>query len=306
MSRPTKRKFDDGLGDTRSLACLRTLNNSCKRFLIEKAQVSGKTVPDIGFGKGGDMWKYLYAGVKTCVGIDMNCDFIGEAKKRIGELPKNSSSSSSSSNSTATTAFHLLSPVHFERPQEVAQALESLGAHNPLDSRFDTLFAFFSIHTVFETQDTLSNFCKTIDRHLKVNQGHQFICTFMCGQAIVDWMQREKTNHVSSLNNFSLDASRSSWAKNITQMAGQPGHVSQAGLEIDVEIQPIRCRHIKSTWFLLLLQETLKPYRIELAESELFDTLYDRLNNNIDLRKLKQAEKQLLNSSRYAIFKRHL
>src|SRR5581483_12155007 len=147
-----------------SLQLLRECNNAYKRKLISDANLEGKDVFDCGFGPGGDIQKYTHSGVRICVGVDINEEHIREAKQRLAHL-------------RPTTQFYLLCPVHFERPEETAKALQSLPESVP--RTFHAGAAFFSIHTIFESASTLAGFCQTIHNHLSLQSASRFMCTFM-------------------------------------------------------------------------------------------------------------------------------
>lgn len=126
----------------------------------------------IGFGRGGDIFKYRQAQANMVIGIEPNDENIREAKSRID------------------TNMSRLLPTRFILIHEKAQQNMSISSqikpHVPSE-QVDVVDSFFSLTFFFESQEELDRLCNTISGHLKY--GGHFIGTTMDGEKVVQYMK---------------------------------------------------------------------------------------------------------------------
>jgi mRNA capping enzyme, guanylyltransferase (alpha) subunit len=146
---------------------MRSYHNMEKRRLIN-LYYQHKNGLSIGFGRGGDIFKYNDAKAQIVFGIEPNIDNLNEANKRIGE-------------SQFTTQFDLIhepaqnSLVISERIQE------------KIHQKVDVVDSFFSLTFFFESEAELDKLCNTIAGNL--SQKGYFIGTTMDGQRTFDYLR---------------------------------------------------------------------------------------------------------------------
>jgi mRNA (guanine-N7-)-methyltransferase len=150
---------------------MRAYHNREKRRLIDK-YYQRKTGLSIGFGRGGDIFKYNDAKARIVFGIEPNIDNLNEAKKRINE--------STQRIKTFTTQFDLL--------QEPAQnsLVISERIQEKIHQKVDVVDSFFSLTFFFESEAELDKLCNTIAGNL--SQNGYFIGTTMDGQRTFDYL----------------------------------------------------------------------------------------------------------------------
>jgi mRNA (guanine-N7-)-methyltransferase len=150
---------------------MRAYHNKEKRRLIDK-YYQRKNGLSIGFGRGGDIFKYNDAKAQVVFGIEPNIDNLNEAKKRIDE--------STQRMKTFTTQFDLL--------QEPAQnsLVISERIQEKIHQKVDVVDSFFSLTFFFESEAELDKLCNTIAGNL--SQNGYFIGTTMDGQRTFDYL----------------------------------------------------------------------------------------------------------------------
>lgn len=140
--------FSD-LQESLNYNCVRKYHNAIKKHVIQ-SYTKDANVLDIGIGAGGDIHKYEKAGAKHLTGIDI-VDVEYEPIQK-GFL-----------------TFHKVKGTMYN--------LSKLST-----KKFDVITSFFSIHYLFESENSIRNLCTNLQNALKVN-GY-FICTFMNGDKI--------------------------------------------------------------------------------------------------------------------------
>ncbi len=272
MSESKKRKFatkgEGSMSSNSSLDTLRDVNNLYKRKLITE-ELSNKTILDLGYGCGGDMWKYLHAKIKLCFAIDRNPEFIEESKRRLL--------------SVADIEQRKLFRI-YPTPLDFCDSKACVDVVDSLNYTFDAVAAFFSIHTIFKSQQTLDAFCSIVGSAApKI-----FVCTFMCGEAVLAWMKEAGSPTIESKGNFKIDASESQWS-------GAPKVALGLAIQMHLNAQTVPL-HEEYLTSLTLLQAALSKYNLTLRESNLFTATHNK--------KLEPMEKRLVECNRYAIFER--
>ena len=146
---------------------MRSYHNKEKRRLIDK-YYQHKNGLSIGFGRGGDIFKYNDAKAQLVFGIEPNTDNLNEANKRISE-------------SKFTTQFDL---IH-EPAQNSLVISERI--QDKIHQKVDVVDSFFSLTFFFESEAELDKLCNTIAGNL--SQNGYFIGTTMDGQRTFDYLR---------------------------------------------------------------------------------------------------------------------
>ena len=159
--------FSD-LQESLNYNCVRKYHNGIKKYIIQK-YAKDANILDIGIGAGGDIHKYEKAGAKHLTGIDI-VDVEYEPIQK-GFL-----------------TFHKVKGTMYN--------ISKLST-----KKFDLITSFFSIHYLFESDESIRNLCVNLNNALKVN-GY-FVCTFMNGDKIKD----EKTSlyEIKKINESTIE-----------------------------------------------------------------------------------------------------
>lgn len=277
-----------------NLELVREINNRYKRDLLQKCELEGKSVMDKGFGNLGDLQKHLHEKTKLYFGIDQDLEMWQKAQQRLHEFRQASIQKHQRDPKVLhpdhwMTQFYLAAPVRMENPQEIEQAIRK--QIHQQDMKFDVIVAFFSLHTIFKNESTLNGLCSSIDRFLK--QDGQFVCTFMDGACILDWMKAEKGGGTQvSGEDFKIQLESKTDLISDQVTLGMP-----VSVQINAQTVPLHTEYLTS---LPLLEKYLQVYHIYLVETELFKIKPEEL---IQFDK-GSSEKKLVECSRSAIFKR--
>jgi hypothetical protein len=152
----------------------RSQYNIAKRSLIETYSAN-KSVLDIGFGKGGDIFKYI--GVKTTkvLGVEPNKEFISDFRKRITDKTR----------SWIDNNVKILN-TEGQKSDDIIKFVNK----ETKNKKVDVVNMFFSMSFFFKDKENLSALAKTIGESL-AEDGH-FVGAFMDGTDIQDVLVNEK------------------------------------------------------------------------------------------------------------------
>lgn len=154
------------------LEVFREQYNKAKRRLINEYS-KDRVVLDIGFGKGGDIDKYVRSNTKELFGIEPNREYTDEFfKKRSGTHRDWIQKNVKIINTTG---------------QDIEQIHKFLGGR-----KMDTINMFFSLSFFYKTQQDLRNLARTIGTTLSEN-GH-FVGGYLDGNKIQDRLTSEFMN----------------------------------------------------------------------------------------------------------------
>ena len=143
-------------------APLKVFHNSIKRHLINRFATNADSLLDFACGRGGDIWKWIDAGVKYVKGIDLSTGEIVEARQRFSEALQKYPD-------MATRAEFADTPL--------------LGIEDWREGRvFDVVTCMFAIHYFFVAEKALKQFLHNVSINLK--EGGYFIGTVPDGKAI--------------------------------------------------------------------------------------------------------------------------
>ena len=300
---------------------VRKLNNYIKSNLLQQYLLKDRFVCDLGCGKGGDFLKFIHCNIKMYVGIDKNIEFIDEAKNRIKNY-KNDKHSIDNKINGILDQFSFCDSADFTDYDQVHQVLDRLLNSNESSKtillkakKFHLVTAFFSIHTIFECEFKVDQFCKVVDSILDDSLESVFICTFMDGVQILKWMKNINIKCIENGQEFKFelvpDENRKANKIDTDKIDNKLIKIDQSVLKSDLTIPnsveygiPIQVemnastvpKHIEYLTSIDLLMENFLRYNIILQKSEIFQA---QGTSN-----LPSVYQNLFSCSRYAIFKR--
>jgi len=140
-------------------SCTRIFHNSIKRTIIHQFSKK-KTVLDIGSGAGGDISKYIEAGAKQLVGIDI-----------------------------VDVEYNHPKHMSFFKVKDELYNIKTT-VQNLKIGKFDTINCHFALHYFFKSDDTLTNFINNLKENIK--PGGVFVATCMDGNRINDMLTKYK------------------------------------------------------------------------------------------------------------------
>lgn len=150
-------------------APLKRFHNTIKRQLINRFATNADSLLDFACGRGGDLWKWIDAGISYVKGIDLSSGEIIEAKKRFEE-------------SAAKVGPTLKLQADFEDTT-------ALGLKEWKEPRqYDVVTCMFAIHYFFVAEKALRQFLHNVSINLK--DGGYFIGTVPEGKAINECIKR--------------------------------------------------------------------------------------------------------------------
>ena len=162
---------DEQKEDGKCLIEMRRYHNIEKGNLITKyasPSEDKKTVLDLGFGRGGDIFKYEKTDVEFVYGIEPNREFIEESKRRLEK-------------SKMKQKIKIINT----KAQETSEILDAL-KKNGKDQKVDIVSSFFSLTFFFESENELDRLVNTVASTIKV--GGYFIGTTMDGDRTYDFL----------------------------------------------------------------------------------------------------------------------
>lgn len=144
--------------------------NDAIQHLIHSSLGKTNCVLDIGFGRGGDLWKYAKAKVDNLIGVE-NESFLlygneSSAISRIGEVTQN-----------YQMTVNLL---HLDARSNIYDCLKNKN----IDIDVDCVSCFFAIHYLFRDEEMLTSFMQNIQEMLTHNGF--FIGTFIDGSVLTE------------------------------------------------------------------------------------------------------------------------
>jgi hypothetical protein len=324
--------------------CLRDFHNLyVKRKLIMSVGNRGNTLIDYAVGKGGDLSKWISAGVDFVFGVDVSRDNIHNnldgacarylnMKKKNKKLPRALFvTGTSSSNIRNGDAF----AISTEKEKEIAKAVFGSGKHDReylgeavypnygiAKDGFNISSVQFAIHYFFENKTTLNSFMRNLSECTKV--GGHVIGTCYDGTTVFNLLSKEnKGGSVSVVNN----------GKKIYELTKQysqtgfPDDENSIGYAIDVYQEsinktfreylvnyPLLVRMMENYGFIPITDEEAVQMGMP-KQSALFDRLYEymideiKLNTKLDVEygtagNMSKSEKTISFMNRYFIFRK--
>jgi cyclopropane fatty-acyl-phospholipid synthase-like methyltransferase len=289
--------------------------NVLLRGALRVAELSGKKLCDLGCGRGGDIGKYMNAGIYEVLGLDLFEDNIQNAYLRLHKRVR--SNGYQRKNDKYRYAFvpmdlakHIdLDSIQNKDLKEIGYILWGKIPSSQVDDvelrpyyamakdGFDVIAAQFMVHYFFKDTKTLETFVDNVDQLLK--SGGRFIGTCMDGST-VDTLLRKDTNA------FRASGNRIIWQ--ITRRYTVGKH--DLGQEIDVFVESIGKTMTEYVCYFELLQAALERKDITLVESQMFSQTYERVVSEgvgkvgDAIRSMTESEKEYSFLNRWFVFQK--
>jgi len=151
---------------------LKKFHNAQKRDLIIKYG-SGGSLLDLGCGRGGDIGKWMDAGIPYVTGLDISAEELDEARRRFGRFGR------------------VRGGGAYEFHQVDLRTSVWLSPH-----KYDAITSMFSLHYFFDAESSLRNVLETVMRNIK--PGGYFFGTVPDGKRIADLLNESQTSKTSN------------------------------------------------------------------------------------------------------------
>ncbi|KAK9813088.1 hypothetical protein WJX72_008788 [[Myrmecia] bisecta] len=159
---------------------LKNLHNTIKKLLINRFAGGKDSLLDLACGRGGDIWKWINAGIRYVKGVDLAPKEIEEAQIRFEEARRQR-------RDMQLAAEFLCTPElgrSLWSPEDPANGQQRL---------YDAVSCMFALHYFFETEASLHMFMRNVSRNLK-DGGYFFGCV-PDGRTVVSVLMDEKRVH---------------------------------------------------------------------------------------------------------------
>lgn len=238
-------------------------------FLIGKYGKGMNSLFDIAVGKGGDLKKWLDAGLQHVYGVDKVRDNIENPMDGIYSRLLNNASELTGERAEHFV-FGTMDSSKIIDSQYIATLStdddkfigEKLLAHDP----FDIVSCQFAIHYFFETEKTLDNFLWNVDTFLK--PGGYFIGTCLDGKSVVEFLKN--TKYGESVNGREND--RLLWS---IKKLYRDGEHDGFGQQIKIFMESIGIELTEYLVNMSVLIEKLKEYDIHPVNIMPFGVVYN-------------------------------
>jgi SAM-dependent methyltransferase len=167
----------------------RAFSNFIKSQLIYTYGENSQSVLDIGCGRGGDIEKWMRVNVKKYVGIDLSYEdlygSIDSATSRLKNISKKYPNSGNYTFIQADARLLLTPDIQKRSLNNITEtnklALQKVFGKTPI--LYDVISIQFSIHYLFDTQESVDNLVNIIKLYLK--PGGYIICTLLDSREVV-------------------------------------------------------------------------------------------------------------------------
>ncbi|KAL4457714.1 hypothetical protein ABPG75_012579 [Micractinium tetrahymenae] len=143
-------------------APLKKFHNTIKRQLINRFATGADSLLDFACGRGGDIWKWIDAGIPRVMGVDLSPGEIEEARKRFAEA----------------RAKRPDQPLDYQFVDSPSLGLEEWREPR----QYDVVTCMFAIHYFFVSEAALKQFLHNVSINLK--EGGYFIGTVPDGKRV--------------------------------------------------------------------------------------------------------------------------
>ena len=152
---------------------LKKFHNAQKRDLIIKYG-SGGSLLDLGCGRGGDIGKWMDAGIPYVTGLDISGEELDEARRRFGRFGRVRGGNKCEFQQVDLRTSAWLSP-----------------------HKYDAITSMFSLHYFFDAESSLRNVLETVTRNIK--PGGYFFGTVPDGKRVAELLTSGtyKNDHLS-------------------------------------------------------------------------------------------------------------
>ena len=243
---------------------LRRFHNWIKRGLINR-YLTNSRVLDLASGKGGDLNKWIDAGVLQVEGYDIDVPSVLEARRRLQNTDTKNTS----------IKYHV----------------QDLSKHTITEygsERFDAVASMFAFHYFFEGESSLLTILETIQYNLKV--GGYFVCCLFDG----DLIEAKLNSGLFLTPNFKI--TRKMVMENDSPYGNRIGVLMrETVLDQEMDEYIVRPKDLIGI---------LKWWGLELVETKGFGEVYSEWESQDRRNRLNRFDQEVSFLNRYYIFKR--
>ena len=261
---------------------MRAFNNWIKMNMITSYSRGKINALDIGCGVGGDLAKFVVAGIKEYVGLDIDANGLfmsrDSAMNRFRQMKNQQKITLNAKfiQADARALFNVESQVN-AIPNMIVSNRRAINEFLSPNQKYDVINAQFTIHYYLSDDLSWSNFCKNIDANLA--PGGYLLITAFDGKLLYDYLKRNKkmtvsyTDH-SGVKNVFFD---------ITKMYSDDTLENKTGVAIDFYNSLISNEGIYNKEYLVFpkfLESSLKEQiGLELVETDSFYNIFNLYKN---------------------------
>ena len=255
---------------------MRAFHNWVKDEII-KRHAQNADVLDYACGRGGDILKYFYSGIKSYIGVDI--DYNGIHSPGDGAIARYKNLSRKFNNFPLMTFIQADGGAIFEYDKQkniIAKMSEKNKEH--LDKylsgniKYDLISCQFAIHYFLENKLRFSNFCDNLCNLIK-NKGY-FICTTFDADEVIKLLDNNDTYTISYITK---DGEKKTFFEIIKKFDIKSDTIG-TGKVIDVHNSWISDDNVYQTEYLVskdyLVNKLKEKCGLKLIESKLFSDIY--------------------------------
>lgn len=260
---------------------MRSFNNWIKSSLIHTYCLGKESVLDIGCGRGGDLLKFIFAGIQEYVGVDIDNNglylindsaynrYQSLAKKHRNVPPMYFIHADARGLFNVEAQESILPKMTWENKNLIKTWLSG-------KKKYDVVNCQFSIHYYLSDDLSWSNFCHNINNHLKDN-GYFLVTTFD-GKLVYDKLWKKSKLTISYTDNVGRKINFFEIVKIYTDQE-ENANLIGPGMAIDVYNSLISVERIYHREYLVfpefLKQSLREKCGLELVESDSFLNLFN-------------------------------
>ena len=197
---PKKQSFIYYQKKTGDAAGMRKFNNFIKSNIIVSYSRNKKRVLDVGCGRGGDIYKFTYAGVEEYIGLDIDNNGLftipdsalnryKSMKKKIKDVPNMTFiQADAKAKFNSKSQLRVLPNMNNRNAQLIDKHLDS-------NIKYDIINAQFTLHYYLADELSWNNFCDNVNKCLE-NNGYLLITAFD-GKLLADRLKGKKKLTIS-------------------------------------------------------------------------------------------------------------
>ncbi len=269
------------------IAGLRAFHNWVKSTLISTYGAGADNLLDLGCGVGGDIRKWVSAGIKNVIGFDINDDSIAEANRRLAQIKE----------SNATIRIHFF---HLNTGEEdISAFLEA----KKLSRLFDVVSNQFALHHLFASETMCRQHIENVSKNLK--EGGYYIGTIFDGEKTFTLLK----NTVPGDKVVRSEGSQASFSiKKCYENQGDDfSALPLFGQKIEVILEGSPLIGKPTVEYLVDFNkfvEFIKPFGLELVESQHFANFFEEWESAYPALALSALEREFSSLNRTFVFKK--
>lgn len=282
---------------------MRAFNNWIKSNMILTYCRNKHTVLDIGCGRGGDLIKFIHAGINEYVGIDIDNNGLYVINDSAFNRYKNLKQSNKNAppmyfiNADARGLFNVNAQESI-LPTMTQSNKKLIETHLSGNKKYNVINCQFTLHYYLSDELSWSNFCKNINNHLADN-GY-FLVTCFDGKLIYDRLLGKQKMTVSYTDN---SGNKNIFFEILKIYNDADKSNSEVGVAIDLYNSLISNPGTYNREYLVFpefLEKSLKENcGLELVESDSFFNLFHLYKNYFDQEKVGEFSAADMSEKRY-------